>query len=56
MDEMAFAMSPQGRALIAGSSEGWEQAAMAAGADPEHARAAAQRTTAFYTGESVEPE
>ncbi len=54
-DEAAFAASTDGKAIIAGSSEGWAQAAIAAGADPGAARAAARRTTAFYTGESVEP-
>ena len=53
-DEAAFAASPEGKAFIAGSSEGWAQAAMAAGEDPGAARAAARRTTAFYTGESPE--
>lgn len=51
-DEAAFAASPDGRALITGSSEGWEQAAVAAGEDPAAAHAAATRTTAFYTGET----
>ena len=55
LDEVAFATSPDGKALIAGSSEGWERAAIAAGTDPDAARAAARRTTAFYTGESAEP-
>ena len=50
-DEAAFAASPDGKAFITGSSEGWEQAAVAAGTDPETAHAAATRTTAFYTGE-----
>ena len=50
-DEAAFAASPDGKALITGSSEGWEQAAVAAGEDPAAAHAAATRTTAFYTGE-----
>ena len=54
-DEAAFAASPQGMAFITGSSEAWGQAAVAAGADPDAARAAAGRTTAFYTGESTEP-
>ncbi len=54
-DEAAFATSPDGRAFIAGSSEGWKQAAVAAGTHPEDADAAARRTTAFYTGESSEP-
>ena len=52
-DEAAFAASPDGRAFIAGSSRGWERAAVAAGADPGAARMAAKRTTAFYTGASA---
>ena len=54
-DEAAFAASPEGMAFITGSSEAWGQAAVAAGADLNAARAAARRTTAFYTGESAEP-
>ena len=54
-DEAAFAASPDGKAFIAGSSQGWAQAAVAAGTEPDAARAAARRTTAFYTGESPEP-
>ena len=50
-DEAAFTASTDGRALITGSSEGWEQAALAGGEDPAAAHAAATRTTAFYTGE-----
>ena len=55
MDEAAFAASPDGRAFVTGSSENWGDAAVAAGTDPAAARAAAARTTAFYTGESTEP-
>ncbi len=55
-DEAAFAASPDGKAFIIGSSAGWEQAAIAAGADPEAAHAAAARTTAFYTGEPTAPD
>ena len=55
-DEAAFATSPHGKALITGSSERWGQAAVAAGAEPDAARAAVRRTTAFYTGESAEPD
>ena len=51
--EGEFAASTDGRAIIAGSSESWGQAAVAAGEDPEQARQAALRTTAFYTGETV---
>ena len=54
-DEAAFATSPHGKALITGSSERWGQAAVEAGTEPDAARAAARRTTAFYTGESTEP-
>ena len=50
-DEMECATSCEGRAFIHGSSEGWAQAAIAAGTEPEVARAAAGRTAAFYTGE-----
>ena len=53
-DEASFAASPDGTAFIAGSSEGWAEAAIAAGTSSDAARAAAKRTTAFYTGESVE--
>ena len=54
-DEAAFAASPEGKAFIAGSSQAWAQAAVAAGEDPLQAHAAAARTTAFYTGESPQP-
>ena len=53
-DEVAFVTSPAGRSFIAGSSDGWARAAVAAGADPETAGAAARRTTAFYTGEAAD--
>ena len=53
-DEMEFVTSPEGRALIVGSSEAWGRAAVEAGADAEAAGAAARRTAAFYTGESEE--
>lgn len=55
-DEVAFATSANGRAFIRGSSKGWEHAAIVAGTDPGAAHEAARRTTAFYTGESVEPD
>ena len=54
-DEAAFAASPDGKALVAGSSAGWARAAVAAGEDPAAARAAAARIAAFYTGEPAEP-
>ena len=54
-DEAAFAASPDAKAFIVGSGQGWAQAAIAAGDDPAVAQAAASRTTAFYTGEPIEP-
>ncbi len=54
-DETAFATSREGKAFITGSSEGWGQTAVAVGTNPDVARAAARRTTMFYTGESAEP-
>ena len=54
-DPVEFAMSPDGKALLTGSSEAWAQAAVAAGEAPDAAHAAARRTTAFYTGEPDEP-
>ena len=52
IDEEAFATSPEGQALLTGSSEAWADAAIVAGTAPEIARAAAGRTAAFYTGEA----
>ncbi len=52
-DAAEFATSPNGKALITSSSEAWGEAAIAGGADPGDARAAANRTTAFYTGSAV---
>jgi len=54
-DEMAFATSRDGKEFIRGSGEGWGQAAVASGEDPDAARAAAGRTVAFYTGEPADP-
>ena len=53
MDEATFHTTPDGKALLTGSSQAWGQAAIAAGTDPEIAHAAARRTTAFYTGEPL---
>ena len=53
-DEAAFAMSPEGKAFMTGSSEAWGRAAVAAGTDSDAAAAAARRTTAFYTGEPAD--
>ena len=52
-DEATFAASRDGKAFIAGSSEGWREAAVASGMDSNAARDAARRTTAFYTGETT---
>ena len=49
-DEAEFVGSPDASAFIVGSSEAWGEAAVAAGTDPDTARARARRTTAFYTG------
>jgi len=54
MDESAFSTLPEGKAMATGSSEGWGQASIAAGTDPEEALEAVKRTTAFYTGEASE--
>lgn len=54
-DEIAFVTSADGRAFIAASSAAWAEAAIAAGEEPGAAQEAAARTTAFYTGEAVEP-
>ena len=53
-DENAFAASPEGKAFILGCAAGWGEAAVAAGEEPEHARASAERTGAFYTGQPAE--
>ena len=55
-DAATFHMTRDGKALIAGSSAAWGQAAEAAGTDPDVARAAAERTAAFYTGGTVAPD
>jgi uncharacterized protein YndB with AHSA1/START domain len=42
--------SPEGRSYVTASSRAWADANIDAGADPTQARAAEERTTAFYTG------
>lgn len=54
LDEEAFAASAEGKAFIAGVSEDWRRAAVAAGGNPAEAETAAKLTTAFYTGEDIE--
>ena len=51
-DVMEFVASDSGRAFFAGSSDGWAEAAIVAGTEADTARAAASRTTAFYTDEA----
>jgi uncharacterized protein YndB with AHSA1/START domain len=46
----AWATSANAREFMVESSRRWERAAVAAGDDPEQARAAAERTASFYSG------
>lgn len=46
----AWSVSSEGKAFMRGSGEAWGEAHAASGADPEDARARAERTIAFYTG------
>ncbi len=55
LDEASFTASEEGKAFYAGSSEAWGEASIACGTDHAAARAAARRTTAFYTGEPEAP-
>ena len=48
-EAVAWLASDEGREFASLSSQRWGEAAIAAGADPEEARAAAERTTAAYT-------
>lgn len=52
---MAWLGSDEGRAFLRASSDAWGEADIAWGADPSAARACAERTWAFYTGEESEP-
>ena len=49
-DQTAGPGSEPYRELVTGSSQSWQAAAEAAGIPPDQAKAAADRTTAFYTG------
>ena len=49
----AWSASDEGRQFITLSSQAWGEASIAAGTEPGMARAAADRTTAFYTGTPV---
>jgi uncharacterized protein YndB with AHSA1/START domain len=48
----AWVASDEGKRFMALSSERWRDASIAAGTDPDEAQAAADRTTAAYTGEA----
>jgi uncharacterized protein YndB with AHSA1/START domain len=50
-EAMAWLGSPEGKDLVRRSSEEWCRASIASGTDEGAAKAAAQRTTAAYTGE-----
>lgn len=47
---MAWMTSENGKAFVRAASDGWRQAAIAGGESVESAQAAADRTTAAYTG------
>lgn len=49
-EAMAWMTSDEGKRFYTSSSNEWEAASVAAGTDPAEAAAAAERTTAFYTG------
>jgi uncharacterized protein YndB with AHSA1/START domain len=48
-EHATWAASAEGTRFVTLSSDGWYEAAVAAGTDPAAARAAADRTTGFYT-------
>jgi uncharacterized protein YndB with AHSA1/START domain len=50
-DEAALAGSAEGKAFIRSASDDWARASIEAGTPADAARAAAQATSAFYTGE-----
>ncbi len=52
VDEEEFATSPEGRSFIRTGGTAWAEAHEKSGAEPSHARELAQRTTAFYLGET----
>ena len=46
----AWSASEEGHRFLTAASDAWYEASVAFGTDPAGARAAADRTTAFYTG------
>ena len=55
-DVMAWMVSPEGVEFVRGSNDSWADASIAAGTDEAAARAAAERTLAFYSGADEGPE
>jgi uncharacterized protein YndB with AHSA1/START domain len=51
----AWPTTPEGKEFVRQSSSGWGEADIAAGEDPEKARAGAEMTRQFYTGEKPLP-
>ena len=51
-DAEAWVASEEGRSFVRQSSDAWCAASIAAGTEPSAARAAAERTRQFYTGDS----
>lgn len=49
-EAVAWMASEEGKRFMAESSQRWKDASIAAGTDPDAAKQAAERTTAFYTG------
>lgn len=49
-ESAAWMASPEGVEFVTRSSGGWADASIASGTDATQARAAEERTTAFYTG------
>jgi len=49
----AWSASEDGKRFVRESSQSWCEASIAAGTDPRAAQAAAEHTTAFYTGSSA---
>jgi hypothetical protein len=51
-----WAITPEGKDFVRQSSTGWGDADIAAGEDVDKARAGAEMTRQFYTGEMQPPE
>jgi uncharacterized protein YndB with AHSA1/START domain len=55
LEVQEWTASDEGKGFITLSSQGWGEASIAAGTHPDEAHAAAERTTAFYTGAAPAP-